>query len=108
MERVFCDLLNVPNSQDNYEEENDVRIGEEDDENPITKEEFEKATSRMKNEQSPGDNGLPVEVLKAGGATVANILLNIFNAAYRAGMVQLDWQKGVISLILKKGRENSM
>ena len=105
MERVFCDLLNVPNSQDNDEEENDVRIGEEDDENPITKEEFEKATSRMKNEQSPGDNGLPVEVLKAGGATVANILLNIFNAAYRAGMVQLDWQKGVISPILKKGEK---
>ena len=35
----FCDLLN---SQDNSEEENEFRIGEEDEENPITMEEFEK------------------------------------------------------------------
>ena len=99
----FCDLLNVPNSQENPEEENDFRIGEEDEENLITMEEFEKAISRMKNGKSPGDDGLPVEVLKAGGATVANKLLKIFNAAYKAEMVPLDWQKGVISPILKKG-----
>ena len=46
---------------------------------------------------------MPVEVLKAGGATVANKLLKIFNAAYKAELVPLDWQKGVISPILKKG-----
>ena len=96
----FCDLLN---SQDNSEEENDLRIGEEDEENPITMEEFEKAISRIKSGKSPGDDGLPVEVLKAGGATVANKLLKIFNAAYKAEMVPLHWQKGVISPILKKG-----
>ena len=39
----------------------------------------------------------------AGGATVANKLLKIFNAAYKAEMVPLDWQKGVIRPILKKG-----
>ena len=99
----FCDLLNVPNTQDNPEEENDFRIGEEEEENPITMEELEKTISRMKNGKSPGDDGLPVEVLKAGGATVANKLLKIFNAAYKAKMVPSDWQKGVISAILKKG-----
>ena len=101
--KYFCDLLNVPNSQDNPQEENDFRIGEDDEENPITMEEFEKAISRMKNGQSPGDDGLPVELLKAGGATVANKLLKIFNIAYKAEMVPLDWQEGAISPILKKG-----
>ena len=83
--------------------ENHFRIGEEDNENLITMEEFEKAISRMKNGKSPGDDGLPVEVLKAGGATVAIKLLKIFNAAYKAEMAQLDWQKGVISPTLKGG-----
>ena len=96
-------MLNVANSQDNSEEENDFRIGEEDEENPITMEEFEKGISRMKNGKYPRDDGLPVEVLKEGGATVANKLLKIFNTAYKAEVVQLDWQKGVISPILKNG-----
>ena len=85
--------------------ENRFRIGEEDEENLITMEEFEKAISRMKNGKSPGDDGLPVEVLKAGGAPVANKLLKIFNAAYNAKMVQLDWQKGVIRPTLKRGEK---
>ena len=67
--------------------------------------EFEKIISWMKNGKSPRDDGLPVEVLKAGGATVANKLLKIFNAAYKAEMTPLDRQKGVISPILKKGEE---
>ena len=45
----FWDMLNVPNSQNNSDEENDFRIGEEEEENPVTMEEFEKAISRMKN-----------------------------------------------------------
>ena len=103
--KYFCDLLNVPNSQDNSEEENDFRIGEEDDENPITMDEFEKAISIMKNGKSPGDDRLPVEVLNAGGAAVANKLLKIFNAAYKAEIAPLDWKKGVISPILNKGEK---
>ena len=95
-------MLNVPNNQDNSEEENDFKIGEEDEENPITMEEFEKAISRMKNGKSPRDDGLPVEVLKVGGATVANKLIKLFNAAYKTEMVPLDWQTGVISPILKR------
>ena len=101
----FFDLLNVPNSQDTSNEENDIRIGGKDEENPITMEEFKRAVSRMKNGKSPGDDGLPVEGLKAGGATAANKLLKIFKAAYKAEMVPLDWQKGVISPILKKGEK---
>ena len=55
--------------------------------------------------ESPGDDGLSVEVLTGGGATAANSLLKTLNAAYKAEMVPLDWQKGVISPILKKGEK---
>ena len=53
--------------------------------------EIEKAILKMTNRKSPGDDGLPVEVLKVEKATVANKLLKIFNAAYKAEMVSLDW-----------------
>ena len=65
-------------------------------------EEFEKVIARMKNGKSLGDDGLTVEVLKAGGATAANKLLKMFNAAYKAEMVPLDWQKWMISPIPKR------
>ena len=38
----FCDLLNVPNSQDNFEEENYFRSGEEDEDSPITMKEIKR------------------------------------------------------------------
>ena len=44
----FCDLLNLPNSQDKSDEENDFRIGAKDEENPTTLEKFKKAISWMK------------------------------------------------------------
>ena len=68
-------------------------------------EEFITAISRMKNGKAPGDDGFPVEVLMVGRETVASNLLWIFNAAYKAELVPLDWQKGVISPILKKERK---
>ena len=42
--REYCfDLLNESYCQDNFEKENYFRIGEEDNENPMTMEELEKA-----------------------------------------------------------------
>ena len=83
-------MLNVPNTQDNSEEKKYFRIGEEDEGNPINMEEFDKAISEIKNGKSRGDHGLPVEVLKVGGATVANKLFKILNTAYKAEIIPLD------------------
>lgn len=68
-------------------------------------EELEEVISGMRKGKSPEDDGLPVEVLKAGGASVTEQLLKVFNAAYRAEVVPLNWQNGVISPILKKGEK---
>ena len=63
---------------------------------------MERAISEMKNEKSPGDDGLPVVILLAGGACVVQKMPNICNTAYLTEMAPVDWQRGVISPIYKK------
>ena len=70
----FCDLLNEPNEQFIVEQE-EVIEREEENEQPITIDELQMAVSKMKNRKSPGDDDLPVEVLKAGGQNVMEQLL---------------------------------
>ena len=82
-----------------------MRDEEESNGNPITINEITKAMAKMKKGRSPGEDGLPVEVLKAGGMTVVEQLLNICNRAYETEMVPSDWQKRIISPIFKKGEK---
>ena len=72
-------------------------------ENLITLEEVKNAVKKMKIGKSPGGDGLPVEIIRAGGECVLNKLLNIFNSAYITENVPSDRQKGVISPLFKKG-----
>ena len=57
----------------------------------------------MKNNKSPGLDGVTAEMLKAGGDTVVNWLLNICNHAWSSGEVPQDWKDGVVVCIPKKG-----
>ena len=102
----FGELLNV--------EEEPIQVNESDVEdehepaeeaNPITMDELRSAISDMKKGKSPGEDGLPVEILRAGGECVMQQLLRIINAAYVSEAVPVDWQRGVISPLFKKGEK---
>lgn len=98
----FKDLLNVPNHQViDVNQEREFENSE--DEDYITVEEVKRAMKKMKNGKSPGDDGLPVEIFKAGGVSIIEQLVKIYNTAYIREAVPSDWQRGVISPILKKG-----
>ena len=102
----FSELLNEPNNHVADENQDDVvRDEEESNGSPITINEITKAMAKMRKGRSPGEDGLPVEVLKGGGTTVLEQLLNICNRAYETEMVPSDWQKGIISPIFKKGKK---
>ena len=60
------------------------------------------AISQMKREKAAGDDGIPVEILKAGGSFVEQQLLVIYNIAYETECVPSDWQKGMICRLLKR------
>ena len=73
-------------------------------ENLITLEEVKNAVKKMKKGKFPGGDGLPVEIIRAGGECVLNKLLNSFNIAYTTENVPPNWQKGVMSPLFKKGK----
>ena len=57
----------------------------------ITKAEMEQAIVEMKKGKSTGDDGLPVEILLAGGACVVQQMLNICTMVYLTEMAPVDW-----------------
>ena len=64
----FSDLLNVEDNEanlNNAPDENDLEM--EENEDPITEHEVRTAIQKMKRGQSPEEEELPVEILKAGG-----------------------------------------
>ena len=62
----------------------------------ITLEEIKHAIAAMKKGESPGADGLPVEILKAGGECVEQQLLKICNKAFSTEVAPADWQHRVI------------
>ena len=76
-------------------------------ESQITLEELKAAISQMKRGKAAGDDGIPVEILKAGGSSAEQQLLVIHNIAYETECVPSDWQKRVICPLLKKGDKTS-
>ena len=100
----FSDLLNVEDNEanlNNAPDENDVEM--EENEDTITEHEVRTAIQKMKRGKSPGEDELPVEILKAGGDDTIQQLTRLFNLAYRTDVSPLDWQRGLISPIRKKG-----
>ena len=84
----FSECLNEPNNHVADKNQDDVvRDEEESKGSPITMNEIIKAMATIKKGRSPGEDGLPVEVLKGGGTNVFEQLLNICNRAYETEMV---------------------
>lgn len=69
----------------------------------ITEQELETAVKAMKTGKSTGEDGLPVEIIKAAGHTARKLLLDLCNTAFGKEIVPDDWQKGVVCPIYKKG-----
>lgn len=74
-------------------------------ESPITEAEIRKAISSMKNEKSPGYDGLPVEYYKAFADIVVPVLQRVYQEMFDKGRVAPTFNEAVISLIPKTGKD---
>ena len=61
--------------------------------------ECENALKTMKNDKSPGIDGLTAEFYKCHWKTVGNLIINSFNEAFEAGELSTSHKRGVIILI---------
>lgn len=71
----------------------------------LTLDELEKAVRSMKNNKSPGSDGLTAEFYKRCWFLIGDWLLDSINAGFVKGMLSPDQRRGVISLIPKKGKD---
>ena len=99
----FVELLNRHNPEREAEVISDVEVIEEIPSGPITKAEIRSATTSMKAGKAPGVDCLTVELLKADITTTVDVLHDRFCEIRVSETVPVDWRRGLIVKIAKKG-----
>lgn len=69
----------------------------------ITISEINGALSEMKNNKTPGEDGLVIEAIKMGGNKLLQAIKTLFNACLSKGTTPSEWNNAVIILLHKKG-----
>ena len=62
----------------------------------ITRTELEESMKRMKNDKSPGNDGIPIELIKNGSNMLKEIVLRVINEVWKKGKIPSDWGKTII------------
>ena len=70
--------------------------------NHPTREEFDQALRRLKNNKATGEDGIPAEVLKHGGETMKKLLHQIICQIWRKQEVPQQWVDAIIIKLFKK------
>lgn len=73
-----------------------------DDLPPILYSEIEKALHQMKRDKSPGQDGITIELLRAGGKPVLQVLVKLFNDVMLKKQTPESWKKAIVTIIHKK------
>ncbi|CAH1239030.1 Hypp5694 [Branchiostoma lanceolatum] len=73
------------------------------DTSDFTEAEVQEAIKTLKNNKSPGMDGITAEMLKAGGDCTVQWMCHLCNQAWNAGEVPEDWKNGAVVCIPKKG-----
>ena len=94
----FDELLNAGDEQE-CQETDDL---EEEENDEITREEFEWALKECKNSKTPGIDEIPIELIKEGGILVQQNILKLLNRFYLEGVVvPEEWCKTLVIPIFK-------
>lgn len=99
--------INCSNIEPNYTDPR-THPNIENEELKITMEEVEKAIKILKNEKSPGEDGITNEIIKEGGQTLNHHLCNLFNRILEEAIIPTQWEITNIILIHKKGQKDQM
>ena len=104
----FSTLLNQQGAaNDNASQQLTARPVREELCSEFTMEELEKALSDTSSGKSPGQDGIPADVLKHGGTTLKRELLNLFSDCWQNECLPQDFKDVLIVTIYKKKGDRS-
>jgi hypothetical protein len=92
----FTEGLNVPHLADELKQSC---------EGILTNMECQKVIKEMKNNKSPGNDGLPIELYKIFWPSIGHEVVNCFNHAHANGNMSNSQKQAVITLIDKPGKD---
>lgn len=75
---------------------------------PITREEIKNSILNLKNNKSPGVDGLPGEYYKMFEGELAPLLDKVYNYALSKGDPPQSWSEAIISVIYKDGKDPTL
>ncbi|XP_058177407.1 zinc finger protein 84-like [Anopheles ziemanni] len=96
--QYFDELLN-----DQFNEQLEAPPADEIMLQPPSIEETRKAIRRLKNNKSPGTDGITAELIKNGGANLENEIHRLISEIWDSESMPCDWNLGIIYPIYKKG-----
>lgn len=70
---------------------------------PPTRQEVKDALNGLKNNKSPGPDGLPVELFKHAGSVVLDVLHGIVQSVWNNEILPEEWLEGALCPLHKKG-----
>ncbi|KAK9719661.1 hypothetical protein QE152_g22553 [Popillia japonica] len=73
--------------------EEDWRVGEDEQEEPPTKQEIQAIIRKFKSSKAPGENGITAEMLKVGGQDLENSLYSIINTVWKDEIMPCRWKE---------------
>ena len=74
-------------------------------EGSISLQECLNALKTMKNNKSPGTDGIPVEFYKYFFKDIGSVLIHCYNYSFREGIMSDEQKRAIINLIPKKGKD---
>ena len=98
----FGDLLNVEAvTDDSILNQLPQFIRRQELDNTPSREEVVEATNKMKNGKAPGEDGIPAEIFKHGGAKLTDELYKLINTCWQQGVIPQGFKDVTIIPIYK-------